>query len=104
MKAYTSTARKEWVKDNLARIESQGLSYRDISLEIKHQFGLAKPVSTATIQRDLQYARDTGIQPYSPEAMRLLEPDNFPEFRKLFPEEQADICQQSFGEERWVFA
>lgn len=82
---YTTATRQDWVKDNLARIEAEGLSYRDISLEIKRQFGLQKPVSTATIGRDLDAARSTGIQPYSDEAMELLKPENFPEFRKLFP-------------------
>jgi hypothetical protein len=61
------------------------MSIRQISLDIKRQFGLDKPVSTATISRDLALARTLGIQPYSDEAMHLLKPENFPEFRALFP-------------------
>lgn len=82
---YTAETRRDWVKDNLPRIDAEGLSYRQVALEIKSQFGLDKPVSTATIQRDLQAARTSGIQPYSPEAMELLKPENFPAFRSLFP-------------------
>jgi hypothetical protein len=80
---YTNQTRAQWVRDNLQRIEAEGLSYRQISLEIQRQFGLDRPVSTATIGRDLLAARSAGIQPYSEEAMRLLEPENFPEARRL---------------------
>lgn len=84
MRAYSATTRLEWVRDNLPRIDSQQLSYRDIALEIKHQFGLDRPPSTATVGRALAQARNTGPQPYSDEAMRLLRPENFPEFRQMF--------------------
>ena len=86
MAKYTGReSRLDWIKANLDRIESQHLSYRDISLEIQHQFGLAKPISTATIGRDKATVKGSGIQPYSPEAMELLKPENFAAFRSLFP-------------------
>jgi hypothetical protein len=82
---YTTAIRQEWVKDNLPRIDAEGLSTRQVSLEIRRQFGLDRPPSPATITRDLSLARSTGIQPYSEEALRLLAPENFPEFRLMFP-------------------
>lgn len=80
---YTTASRQQWISDQLPRIDSEGLSYRQIALEVKNQFGLAKPPSTATIGRDLQEARSSGPQPYSEEAVRLLQPENFPELRRL---------------------
>lgn len=91
--AATKQMLADWVKDNLPRIEAQGLSHRDIANELKYQFGLAKPYSTATISRYLAAARNTGPQPYSPEAMELLKPENFPEFRKLFPAPGGGVYQ-----------
>lgn len=92
---YTYAVRRQWIEDNLARIEEQGLSVRDIAFEVKAQFGLAKPPSTATIQRDLKEARGAGIQPYSPDAMRLLEPENFPEARQFFFNYQTSKTQHA---------
>lgn len=82
---YTAQTRREWIKANLQRFEAEGASYRQIGLEVKRQFRLERPVSTATIGRDLEWARSEGVQPLSPEALELLKPENFPEFRKLFP-------------------
>ena len=85
VRPYTAELRRQWVEDNLERIERQGLSVRHIALEIQAYFNRPKPISTATIQRDLAFARGPKVQPYSDEAMRLLAPENFPEFRTLFP-------------------
>ena len=84
MSAYTKQTRLGWARDNLPRIESTALSYRDIALELKHQFGLDRPPSPATIGRLMKEVRDEGPDKYSKEAERLLEPENFPEFRLLF--------------------
>ena len=90
---YTKQTRHEWFIANLARIENTGLGYRDIALELKAQFGLKQPPSTATIGRSLKEAKEDGIQPYSPEALRLLQPENFPEFRELFPAPGGGVYQ-----------
>ena len=45
---YTTAIRQEWVKDNLPRIEAEGLSTRQIALEIRRQFNLDRPPSPAT--------------------------------------------------------
>lgn len=81
---YSKALAVAWLKANLGRIDAQGLSYRDLTNELKLQFGLDKPPSTATIGRFLAEARSSGIQPYSAEAMELLKPENFPEFRLMF--------------------
>lgn len=82
---YSKATREEWVLRNLARIEAKGLSIRDISWEIRNHFGLDKPVSPATIHRDLAAARKgAGPNRYSEEALDLLKPQNFPKFRQLF--------------------
>ena len=91
--AYTKQTRHEWFVANLARFEADGHSYRDISLELKAQFGLQKPPSTSTIGRSLKAAKDEGVQPYSPEALRLLQPENFPEFREMFPAPGGGVYQ-----------
>jgi hypothetical protein len=92
---YTTSLRKEYVRDILPRYEAEGMSVRQLCMEIKRQFGLDRPPSTATVARDLAEARATGIQPYSEEAMRLLHPDNFPEFRELFPAPNGQPYQTS---------
>src|SRR5690606_42149787 len=82
---YTAQTRREWIKANLQRFEAEGASYRQLGLEVKRQFRMERLVSTATSGRDLEWARSEGVQPLSPEALELLRPENFPEFRKLFP-------------------
>src|SRR5690606_36309530 len=82
---YTAQTRREWIKANLQRFEAEGASYRQIGLEVMRQFRQERPVSTATIGRDLEWARSEGVQPLSPEALELLKPENFPEFRNLCP-------------------
>lgn len=90
---YTKASRHDWFKANLSRIDSDGLGYREIALLLKSQFGLEKPPSTATIGRSLKDARDDGLQRYSAEALDLLEPENFPQFRELFPAPGGGVYQ-----------
>ena len=92
---YTKQTRHDWFVTNLSRFEADSLGYRDIALELKAQFGLDKPPSTATIGRSLKDARDEGVQEYSDEAMGLLEPENFPQFRELFPAPGGGVYQTS---------
>lgn len=50
---YTTAARQQFLRDNLSRINVEWLTYHEIALAIKREFGLQKLVSTATIARDL---------------------------------------------------
>ncbi len=55
-----------------------------IGLAVMEHFDLKKPPANATIKNDLHVIEQEGItnRDLSAEAERLLEPDNFPEFRK----------------------
>ena len=90
---YTKASRHDWFVANLRRIEAEGLGYREIALQLKAQFGLPKPPSTATIGRSLKSARDEGLKRYSTEALELLKPENFPQFRELFPAPGGGVYQ-----------
>ena len=82
---HSAAERRDWVVRNLPRIEDKDLSVRQIGWEIKNYFGLDKPPSPATIHRDLKFAREAaGPLRYSQEALDLLKPENFPQFRELF--------------------
>lgn len=80
---YSQATRRAYIQVNLERYENQGASYRDIAWDVKAQFGLDRPPSPATIGQDLSYLRNQTMQvELSEEALRLLEPENFGEWRR----------------------
>lgn len=90
---HTKKTRQNWIRDNMGAIEAKGLTVRDIANEVQWHFGLSKPVSPATIHRDLKEVREGDIQPYSDEAMELLKPENFAKFRELFRAPNGGVYQ-----------
>lgn len=82
----TAETRKQWVVDNYQRIIDNKIPYRVIADEIKRYFGMPRPPSLATVGRYLQYAESVASpNSLTQEAIDLLEPDNFPEWRaRLF--------------------
>jgi hypothetical protein len=80
---HTAATRREWVVQNYARIKGQKIPYRQIAYEIKNYFGLDKPVSPATIGRDMAYAEKLqSPNTLTEEAKELLRPENWPEWRE----------------------
>lgn len=66
---------------------SRGYSYREIAFDVMRHFQLDKPPAPATIQKDVYLVREAAQNPDEDElteAQRLLEPDNFPEWRRRF--------------------
>lgn len=63
-----------------------GYSLRDIAYDVKVAFSLEKAPSASTIRNDIRIInedKDRNKFGYSDEANRLLEPENFPEWRRL---------------------
>lgn len=80
----TRANRVEWVRRSFDRIESQGLTYAQIGQELQRYFKMAEPPSTPTVGRYLAQVREEKNPSHiSEEALRLLIPENFPEWRKL---------------------
>lgn len=79
----TRANRVEWVRRNLDRIELQGLTYAHIAKEMGHYFK-SDPVSLPTVARYLAQVREERSPTVlTDEARRLLQPENFPEWRRL---------------------
>lgn len=83
---YSTHARRRFLKLSEKKFK-MGLrgqySLRRIALEVQRAFDLEKPPSAATIKRDWEIIAKDNLPDleYSEEAKRLLDPDNFPEWR-----------------------
>lgn len=87
MNPYNSNNRRRYIKlqsDKFRLGLVDQWSLRRIAEEVARHFDLEKPPSSSTISKDLVVIEEDGIRhrPYSEEAMRLLEPDNFAEWRE----------------------
>ena len=83
---YNKHSRRRFIASRRVRFElgKKGQwSLKRIGLAVMEHFDLPKPPANATIKNALaaNAVESTRITGYSPEAERLLEPDNFPEFR-----------------------
>ena len=86
---YSTRTRRDYIATHLEGKynfkEKGGYSLRDIAYDVKVTFGLEKAPSAATVKNDIDMIgkQDPASRELSDEAQRLLEPENFPEFRKL---------------------
>ena len=86
MNEYNKHSRRRYIASRGARFEigyKGQWSLKRIGLAVMEHFDLPKPPANATIKNDLaaNEADSTRTEGYTPEAERLLEPDNFPEWR-----------------------
>ena len=87
---YSTSYRRSYVAQNLKGKydygNKDGYSLRDIAYDVKVAFSLEKAPSPSTIRNDIRITnedKDKNKFGYSDEANRLLEPKNFPEWRRL---------------------
>lgn len=85
---YSTAARRSYIKSRLHVYKPRqkgGYSYRDIAFDVKEHFELEKPPSPATIKNDLHVIEEgDGIVEITDEALELLKPENFAEWRAKF--------------------
>lgn len=85
---YTTRTRRDYIATHLTGkynfSEKGGYSLRDIAYDVREAFGLEKAPAAATIKNDIDILAtvDPRSREMSEEALRLLEPENFPEFRQ----------------------
>lgn len=85
---YTTRTRRDHIAMNMYGKynyrEKGGYSVRDIAYDVQVAFSLEKPPSVSTVQNDLQILEriDPSEREITEEARELLEPENFPEFRR----------------------
>lgn len=81
---YSQATRRGYIQANRSRYEAQNFSYRDIAWDVKAAFSLENTPSPATIGQDLRYLDQRSmVREITEEAQRLLDPENFPEWRRL---------------------